>query len=142
MTGFQPNPATGIRGGDKPGKRVVIEDVAKGMGVEDVKVVDSYDMEALQAAIKDSVAFEGASVIVSRRECAILRGKRYREEGLKFPRYRVDPDKCNGCWLCITQFGCPPIEKDEEVATIISESCVGCGVCAEICPTKAIVKED
>jgi len=140
MTGFQPNPATGIRGGDKPGKRVIIEDVARGMGVEDVKVVDSYNIKELQSAIKDSVAFEGVSVIICRRECAILSAKENREKGQPIIPYRVDPNKCNGCWLCISQFGCPSIEKEGEVAKIISENCNSCGVCPEICPSKAIMK--
>lgn len=142
MTGFQPNPATGIRGGDKPGKRIVIEDVVKGIGVEDIKIIDSYDIKGLQDAIKDSLAFEGASVIVCRRKCAILSTKENREKGERVMPYRVDPDKCNGCWLCINQFGCPPIEKDGEVARIIFEDCTGCGVCAQICPSKAIGKEN
>ncbi|MDY7036534.1 MAG: thiamine pyrophosphate-dependent enzyme [Thermodesulfobacteriota bacterium] len=139
MTGFQPNPATGIRGGDKPGKKVVIENVVKGMGVDDLKVLDSYDIKALKDAIKDSVAYEGVSVVISRRKCAILSSKENRERGLRVIPYRVDPDKCDGCWLCITQFGCPPIVKDEDVAKIISDDCSGCGVCAQICPSKAIV---
>ena len=141
MTGFQPNPATGIRGGDKPGKKIIIEDVVKGMGVEDIKVVDSYDIEKLVDAIKDSVAFQGVSVIISRRDCVIVSNKKNKERGLKVTPYSVDSDECNGCWLCINQFGCPPIEKDGEVAKIISEDCYGCGVCAEICPSKAIERE-
>ncbi len=140
MTGFQPNPATGIRGGDKPGKKVIIEDVVKGMGVEDLKIVDSYDIKALRAAVKDSVAFEGVSVIVSRRKCAMLSISDSKEQGVALPVYRVDPDKCNGCWLCITGFGCPPIEKEGEVARIVAENCMGCGVCAQLCPSKAIVE--
>lgn len=141
MTGFQPNPATGIRGGDKQGKKVIIEDVARGMGVEDVKVVDSYDIQGLQAAIKNSIGFDGVSVIVSRRKCAILNAKEQKEKGQRTVPYRVDPNKCNGCWVCINQFGCPPIEKDGEVARIIQEDCTGCGVCAQICPSKAIWEE-
>ena len=139
MTGFQPNPSTGVRGGNKPGKRLVIEDVAQGMGVEDVKVVDSYDINGMKDAVKDSIAFEGVSVIVSRRKCAILALKEDKEKGIPTTAFRVDPEQCNGCWLCITQFGCPPIEKDGEVARILAENCIGCGVCAEICPTRAIV---
>lgn len=142
MTGFQPNPSTGIRGGDKVGKKVIIEDVVKGMGVEDIKIVDSYNVRELQNAIKDSIAFKGVSVIISRRKCAILSTKENKEKGLKTIPYRVDPDKCNGCWICIEHFGCPPIEKDGEIAKIISEACVGCGVCAQICPSKAIEVEN
>lgn len=141
MTGFQPNPATGIRGGGKLGKKIIIEDVVKGMGVEDIKVVDSYDINKLVEVIKDSVAFKGVSVIISRRDCVIVSNKKNREKGLKIIPYYVDPQKCNGCWICINQFGCPPIEKDGGVAKIISEDCIGCGVCAKICPSMAILKE-
>ncbi|MEE4351980.1 MAG: thiamine pyrophosphate-dependent enzyme [Desulfatiglans sp.] len=138
MTGFQPNPGVGIRSSGKPGKRVVIEDIARGMGVEDVRVVNSFNVKELLKACKEAIAFHGVSVLVSRGECSqISMGKKD-----SFVKYVVDTEKCDGCWHCIESFGCPAIEKDKDVAVIIAESCDGCSVCAQICPFDAIMKGD
>jgi len=138
MTGFQPNPGTGIRVSGKQGKRVIIEDVVQGIGVEDIRTVNSFDIKELQRAIKESIAFNGLSVVVSRGECAQTSKRKKKGKTIS---YRVEPDKCNGCWICIENFGCPSLEKHGEIVVIDSESCNGCGVCAQICPFNAIIKE-
>ncbi|MGB4279120.1 MAG: 4Fe-4S binding protein, partial [Methanoculleus sp.] len=53
--------------------------------------------------------------------------------------YTVDPDRCTGCGTC-RAFGCPAIAFSDETA-VITELCAGCGVCADICPSGAIILE-
>ena len=142
MTGFQPHPGTEARGGDKPGKKIIMEDVIKAIGVNDIKIVDSYNVKEMQGAVKDAIAFDGVSVIISRGECAMVSNRKKRGKGLKSIPYLVDHDACNGCWHCIDRFGCPAIEKEGETAGIVSETCNGCGACAQICPLDAIVREN
>ncbi|HOW99524.1 MAG TPA: formate dehydrogenase subunit beta, partial [Deltaproteobacteria bacterium] len=45
-------------------------------------------------------------------------------------------EKCIGCKVCIG-LGCPAIEFRDEKSSINS-SCVGCGVCGELCAQGAI----
>ena len=87
------------------------------MGVNDVKTVDPYDLEALEAALRDSLARDEVSVIIARRPCALL------EKGKKTP-YSVDADKCRGCGMCL-KLGCPAIERDGKKARINPALCVG-----------------
>jgi len=57
----------------------------------------------------------------------------------------VDLDRCNGCTLCF-RLGCPAIIRSQEVddktgrpkAEIDPVLCVGCDMCAQICPREAI----
>jgi indolepyruvate ferredoxin oxidoreductase, alpha subunit len=55
---------------------------------------------------------------------------------------RVDTEKCIGCKSCL-RVGCPAIffDKNSQKA-IIGSDCVGCEVCAQVCPKQAIQKEE
>ncbi|NWG04463.1 MAG: 4Fe-4S binding protein [Syntrophaceae bacterium] len=142
MTGFQPHPGNDSRGRERLAKKIDIENIVKAIGVEDIKVVDSYNIKELMDATSDAIAFRGVSVIISRRACSIISRRENQRKGLKVVAYQIDSNKCEGCWLCIEKFGCPAIERDGEVVKILSESCNGCSVCAQICPFNAIFKED
>jgi indolepyruvate ferredoxin oxidoreductase alpha subunit len=67
------------------------------------------------------------------------------------PPYRVwvDPQKCIGedCGcdrVCTRVFKCPGLIWDakEGKSKLDEVICIGCGVCAEICPEGAIIKEE
>jgi ferredoxin len=50
-------------------------------------------------------------------------------------------DDCNGCAACVDgtcQFNAISIDEKEQKATIDLKKCMGCGVCVDVCPTKAI----
>lgn len=50
----------------------------------------------------------------------------------------VDPQRCNGCGLCLRPAHCYAIEMKDELPQIDGEKCLGCGVCVAICPRKAL----
>jgi len=135
MTGHQPNPATGMTATGEATIPVSLEAICRACGVHFVETVDSYDLVGLETAMKDAKARPGVKVIIARQPCVITA----RRAGIKRGRYRIDPDLCTGCGLCV-KFGCPAIEIAGEKPHI-SDLCSGCGVCAQICPFGAIAKE-
>lgn len=143
MTGFQPNPSTGKTAIGKTAKKIKIEDIARALGIDFVKVVDSYRLKELGRAIKEAIEYKGPSVVISRRPCALQVAREARKEGVKLPLFRVDPDRCFGCKTCIVSFGCPALRWNEEkkVVYIDPAKCVGCGVCASVCPFDAIISD-
>jgi indolepyruvate ferredoxin oxidoreductase alpha subunit len=140
LTGFQPHPGTGYTAmGDKT-KPVKIEDIAKACGIEYVEVVDPYNIKKTIEVVKKALEQPKASVVICRRLCTIEWLRRRRSEGLPPPKpFTIDPSLCNGCKICINEFGCPAIIWDEKnnKAFIDENLCVGCGICTQVCPEKA-----
>jgi indolepyruvate ferredoxin oxidoreductase alpha subunit len=132
MTGHQEHPGTGVSAQGEPTVAVDIEALARGIGVKDVKVIDAFDLKALRAGLRDSLARPEVSVIIVRGACAVQLKQRAN------PR-RVDADKCNQCGVCL-RLGCSAIQTDEGRVFIDAALCAGdaCTICEQICPKKAI----
>ena len=142
MTGFQPNPQSGKTATGEPTKSVSIEDIAKAVGVEQIEVVDAYDTKAAEAAFKRMLLSTGVAMVISRRICAT---EAIRQMRPKRPvPYIVDEEKCVGCKLCLSTFGCPALNFDEgkKKASIDPTICMGCGVCAQVCSVGCIHGRD
>jgi indolepyruvate ferredoxin oxidoreductase alpha subunit len=144
MTGFQPHPGTGKSPQGSDLTRVEIEDVCRSLNL-DVEIVDPYDTvaaeEALAAALQE---LSRVKVLIFRRKCALVQG---RTGGFRY-KMSVDLDLCRGedCGCnryCNRIFRCPGLVWDEKEgrAAIDEVICVGCGVCEQVCPARAIVKE-
>lgn len=138
MTGHQDNPGTGktLMGDETVETR--IEDVAKGMGVKRVRVVDPYDLDETYNTLKEELDADEASIVVCKRPC-ILGGK------IKTVRqFSVDSEACKACGACL-KLGCPAIEladpengETKRKAKINPVLCVGCGMCPQVCKFNAI----
>jgi len=143
MTGFQPHPGTDHNAMGDEKQRIPPEDVCRSLGVKVVMVADPYDIKDTTEKILELIRSEeeGVKVLIMRRKCALLtEGKAY--------SMSVDPEKCYGeaCGcanLCTRLFKCPGLIWDRETkkAKIDDALCIGCGVCAEICPQGAIMRE-
>ena len=114
-------------------KIIRVQDVAKGLGIEKVDIVDPYDISATSEAIRQNMDYKGPSVIISQKACPLLieRGK---------PREVLE--KCNACGVCVKAFGCPAISLTSERAEIDTTLCYGCGVCEKVCPFEAIRRKE
>jgi indolepyruvate ferredoxin oxidoreductase alpha subunit len=138
MTGFQPHPGTGVTLSGEKTNPVNVPKLAESMGVS-YRVVNPYDIRQCREALEAAVKEEGPSLIVSSMPCYLLstrQGKKVFE-----PReVKVNPDRCNGCMICINDFGCPAIsfDKSKKMVSIDSMICVGCGLCVDVCKRGAI----
>ncbi len=130
MTGHQPHPGTGRTLMGQTTRTISIEDICRACGVEDVVVVDPYQVRATRRVVREVLAKQGPAVIVSRRPCALV-------SKLHEPARHVDPDRCVGCKTCLS-IGCPAIAMSGDKSVISETVCVGCGMCADVCPRKAI----
>ena len=130
MTGHQQNPTTGYNIKGDPAGKINLEALCRSMGINRVRVVDPYNLAECDVAIKEELAVEEPSVIISRRPCALLKYVKH-----KAPLV-VDKDKCIGCKSCM-KIGCPAISMVDGKAVVDQTQCVGCGVCSQLCPKKA-----
>ena len=130
MTGHQQNPTTGYNIKGDPAGKIDLEALCRAMGFRRVRVVDPYDLQACDAALKEELAAEEASVIISRRPCALLKYVKH-EAPLE-----LDGDKCVGCRSCM-KIGCPAISVKLGKARVDATLCVGCGVCEQLCRVDA-----
>lgn len=136
MTGHQPHPGSDRGPSCCDITPVSIEDVVRGCGVKWLKVVDPYDVKLTTETVKDALTQEGVSVIIARRECALI-AKRDKEGAIS-KKQTIDQEVCKKCRTCVDKFQCPAISSQDKVQTIDEALCAGCEVCAQVCPYKAI----
>lgn len=130
MTGHQQNPTTGYNIKGDPAGKIDLGSLCKAMGFNRVRVVDPYDLKACDQAVKEELAANEPSVIISRRPCALLKYVKHNAP------LAVNKDKCIGCKSCM-KIGCPAISIKEGKAWVDNTLCVGCGVCEQLCPVGA-----
>jgi indolepyruvate ferredoxin oxidoreductase alpha subunit len=130
MTGHQANPGTGktLMGEESP--VVNIDELARGIGINKVDVVNPYDFKNVLDTIKDHIQSKEPSVIVAQYPCVLNKKERK-------PALAVDVEKCNECGNCL-RIGCSPITRVDGGVSINATLCIGCGFCATICNQGAI----
>jgi len=137
MTGHQPHPGTGETGMGGGAHRILIEDVARGLGVEYVEVVDPFKVKEANNILKEALKTHGPSVVVFRAPCTLLLSREKRRKGIKAEPIRVT-EKCNNCMACVKLVGCPALVPKKGKLTIDETLCTACTLCVAICPYKAL----
>ncbi len=136
MTGHQPNPGVDMTRINMDGfGRVSIEKVVRAIGVEHVTIIKPYKVKKSIEAIKESINYEGVSVIISEEICALY------ANALKLPKHKPFniTDKCKNHRTCIDSLACPAFYIWNDRVKIDANLCTGCAVCAQICPENAIL---
>ncbi|HNX28942.1 MAG TPA: thiamine pyrophosphate-dependent enzyme [Syntrophomonadaceae bacterium] len=139
MTGFQPHPGIGLTAMGKAAEPISIQKVAEAIGCQ-VTVADPFDISGTTEIVYKLLKQPGLKVLILKQECATLAVRKRKK-----PRVWVDQDLCRGdecgCGrFCSRIWGCPGNIWDYEAgrAKIDEVVCVGCGVCASLCPAGAI----
>lgn len=131
MTGHQQNPTTGKNLRGEPAGKVDLEALCRALGFNRVRVVDPYDLKAVEEAATEELAAKEPSIIISRRPCVMIKGTVHK------PPISVDESKCVGCKQCMS-IGCPAIAVKDKKAHIDPTLCIGCKVCSQMCKFEAI----
>ena len=131
MTGHQQNPTTGKNLRGEPAGKVDLESLCRALGFERVRVVDPYNLTETDKALKEELAAETPSIIISRRPCVMIKGTVHQ------PPICPDESKCAGCKVCM-QIGCPAISVRDGKVRIDNTLCIGCKVCAQMCRSGAL----
>lgn len=135
MTGHQPHPGVDMdRFGLDGYGRINIEKLVRSLGVEHVSVIKPFKVKKSIGIIKEALEYKGVSVIISQEPCALY------AKSLKLlkPRAFKVTDRCRDHKDCITTIACPSFYLEDDKVKIDADTCVGCAVCAQICPENAI----
>jgi len=137
MTGHQPHPGVDTEPLGVKRTRISIEQVVRGCGVKDVHVVHPYNVKKTIEAVKASYEYDGLSVIISQEYCPLF--AKAIGKARKARPFQVDHNRCKNHRVCVDQFACPAMYVEEGKVYIDKNLCIGCSVCAQICPERAIV---
>ena len=129
MTGHQNHPATGKTIKNIETYKLNLEEVCKAVGVKTLTVVDPYELDKFEQAVKNATSSDGVNVIIARRPCVLLTKRLY--NGF------VINDNCKNCKSCL-KLGCPAIVNGKNGMTIDASLCTECGLCASVCKFGAI----
>lgn len=136
MTGHQPHPGVDMDNLNLTGYgHVSIEKIVRAVGVEHVTIVKPFKVKKSIKAIKEALAFKGVSVIISEEMCTLYAKSLKQLKGRPF----TVTDKCKNHRDCINEIACPAFFLEGESVKIDEAACVGCAVCAQICPENAIL---
>ena len=136
MTGHQPHPGVDMESLNLSGyNRISIEAIVRAIGVAHVSVIKPFKVRKSIEAIKAALDFQGVSVVISQEMCTLYASNLKKLNKRAF----AVTDKCMNHRDCINEIGCPAFFLENDRVRINADSCVGCAVCAQICPENAIL---
>jgi indolepyruvate ferredoxin oxidoreductase alpha subunit len=137
MTGHQPHPGVDSSLLGRPNNRVSIEALVKGIGVKMVTVVNPKKVKETMEAVTKSLAFDGVSVIISQEICPLYARRVLPPSKAK--TFTVNESRCKNHRDCVNLFACPAFYVEKDRVKINENLCIGCAVCAQVCPEHAIL---
>jgi len=141
MTGHQDNPGSGKTLQGLPAHELDFKSLVRAMGIDEVYAIDPYKLEETESILRHCLALDKPSVVIARHGCALLPENRRNYRPLK-----VDAEKCIACGIC-RRIGCPALALSSELYPKTGRAktridpllCAGCEICAQVCPTHAIL---
>ncbi len=132
MTGHQDHAATGKTLSKEITNQVDLVALVKALGINQVQIVDAFDLKKLKTIISEEAAADEPSVIIVKRPCALLIKERTAP-------YTID-ENCINCKKCM-KLGCPALSVQGDAVVVNTALCTGCGLCSQLCPSGALKKE-
>ena len=131
MTGHQDHAATGKTLQGDSTYAIDIPGLCRAMGIKNVVEINAFDIGLLEKTVKEEVAKDEISVIITKTPCVLL-------DKSKKPLYRALSEKCKKCGMCMKP-GCPAMTRKEDGTIQIDDTmCTGCGLCKTLCKFDAI----
>jgi indolepyruvate ferredoxin oxidoreductase alpha subunit len=137
MTGHQPHPGVDTAPMGIERTRVSLEELVRGCGVKDIHVVSPFKLKKTIESIRAAKEYDGVSVVISREFCPLF--ARATGQQKKIRPFHIDPNRCKNHRACIMKLACPAMYLEGEQVEINRDLCIGCTVCAQICPENAIL---
>jgi indolepyruvate ferredoxin oxidoreductase alpha subunit len=144
MTGFQSHPGLCVNAMGQEAPEVDIAKICEAMGAK-VAIRDPFDLaetlKTLNGLMEDK---NGVKVLILRQKCGLSpERKASKKYNVRVEETRCIGEDCGCSRLCTRIFRCPALIWDpyRQKAHIDDVLCAGCGVCTEICPRAAILKE-
>lgn len=135
MTGDQPHAATGYNALGQETHKLNLVELCKATGVENINVVNTWQRKEVVRTLRKAVSYDGPSVVIAQGPCMQL--PEMKRRGI--PPYHVIEELCTQCDACFKVW-CPAIKRtDMNFPQIAGDECTSCTVCAQVCPTEAIV---
>lgn len=132
MTGHQDHAATGKTLMGEVVPAIDIPNLCRAMGIKNVVEVNAFDIAVLEKVIKEEVAKDEVSVIITKSPCVLLKGNKFTT------KCAAVADKCKKCGACLRP-GCPALTKRADGTIAIDATmCNGCGLCKQLCKFGAI----
>lgn len=138
MTGHQQNPGTGYTLKGEKTEAIDIPNLCRAIGVKNVMVVNPLNLKETDEAVDEALKATEPTVIITKWPCVLkkLSAEDKKQFDCSIKTYKVNEDKCKKCKMCI-KTGCPAISM-KDCSSIDKTMCVGCSVCAQVCPFEAI----
>ena len=149
MTGQENHAGTGKDIHGEPTQQIDYEKICRALGVEFVKHASAFSPEEVEKAVREAIKFDGPSVVISEGPCVLIPEEKAKSK----VAFTVIAEECIACGLCF-HTGCPAILESQETyqasasqkprpkAIIDPNICVGCTLCAAVCPPECIVRVD
>ncbi len=132
MTGHQPHPGVEhSRHGPNP-KRVDIEQVVRGCGVEQVQKIKPLNLKKTLETLETFKNLTGVRVIIAEEPCVLFAQRTLRSHKAVTA---VVEEQTPEVRTCLQELACPAFFVQDENVQIDADLCTGCMVCVQICPS-------